>query len=147
LLESNAPLEDEILSYFGDRFGVSSDALRDLRFFENGDEIWTTYSFPPAGIAWERPPGLRALRRMPDGLKPTSAFLALLGPHITASRIDVSGSALRELLLGQRIAAAVADGYVALVFRGDVLGCGRVRANRLHAVIPTGRRQELLESL
>ncbi|RLE35736.1 hypothetical protein DRJ12_04920 [Candidatus Acetothermia bacterium] len=79
---------------------------------------------------------------MPDGLKPTSTFLILLGDRITLSRND-----LRSLLLGRTIPASSPDGYVALSYNGDVVGCGRVRGGKLQALIPTGRRRELLEIL
>jgi NOL1/NOP2/fmu family ribosome biogenesis protein len=94
-----------------------------------------------------RAPGLRALRIQPDGLKPTSVFLVHLGDWITSSRIEVDRDALRRLASGQPLPSDREDGYVALSYRGDVIGCGQVRRGALRAVIPTGRRRELLEAL
>ncbi len=145
--ESNVPAETEALSYLADRFGVAPTDLTGLTFYQRSDEIWVVSVFPPEGISWTRPPGLRAFRRMPDGLKPTSALLILLGERITASRIPLNREELRDLLLGRSLDASIADGYVALSYRGDVVGCGRVRGGRLQALIPTGRRRELLEIL
>ena len=138
---------EETLRFFGQRFGVSRESLADLTFIERREEIWACSSVPPPGIEPGRPSGLRALRRQPDGLKPTSTFLIALGDRITTSRVDLDVNGLRRVLLGQRIPSHRIDGYVALCFRGDVIGCGRIRGGLLQALIPTGRRQELLGAL
>ena len=145
--ESNGQIEEEILSFLQERFGVAPERLAGLKFYERSDQIWVASAFPPPGIGWKRPPGLRAFRRMPDGLKPTSAFLILLGDHIISSRVFLSREELLSLLLGRSLPAPDPDGYVALSHQGDVVGCGRIRAGKLQALIPTGRRRELLEIL
>ena len=148
MLDSNGP-RDEAVRFFAERFGVSREVLDALTFTDRGDEIWACRSAPPPGIHSVRAPGLRALRRQGAGLKPTSTFLAALGDRITTSRVDLDRVDLHRLLLGQRIPsqADVEDGHVALCFRGDVLGCGRIRGGLLQALIPTGRRRELLAAL
>jgi len=81
-------------------------------------------------------------------MKPTSVFLMALGDRITRSRIAISFEELRALLQGQRIPTTSDDeGFVALVYLGDVIGCGRIRGGRLQALLPTGRRKELLDIL
>ena len=146
--DSNAP-SHEAIAFFESRFGVAGDWLAGIAFVARRDEIWACRSAPPAGLDFDRPSGLRALRRQGAGLKPTSTFLAALGDRITASRIDLDRESLRQLLLGQRLTwpSDLADGPVALCFRGDVLGCGRLGHGRLQALIPTGRRRELLAAL
>ena len=143
--DSSGPRE-EALRLFEQRFGVARESLADLTFIEGREEIWACSSVPPPGIKPDRPPGVRALRRQVDGLKPTSGFLIALGDRITASRIDLDADALRRILLGRRIPSLSrqSDGYGALCFRGDVIGCGRVRGGSLRGLIPTGRRRELL---
>ena len=146
--DSSAPRE-EVLRFFGARFGVPRDALADLSFIERREEIWACRSLPPVGIESDRPPGLRALRRQANGLKPTSTFLIALGSRIAASRVDLGADDLRRVLLGQRIPSPPdqTDGHVAICFRGDVVGCGAVRSGTLAGLIPTGRRRELLGAL
>lgn len=146
--ESNA-LRQEVSALFERRFGVSSESLAGLAFRERRDEVWACNSPPPSGIESDRPSGLRALRRRADGLKPTSTFLIALGDCITASRVDLDSDLLRLVLLGQRVPAPPGhtDGYVALCFRDDVVGCGKLRGGLLHGLIPTGRRRELLNAL
>jgi NOL1/NOP2/fmu family ribosome biogenesis protein len=153
LPESSAPesraLREEILRLLEHRFGVSGEALTDLAFSERGEEIWACSSLPPRGIESGRPSGLRAFRRQPDGLKPTSVFLIALGDRILSSRLELASNDLRDVLLGQRIPIPSdhTDGYVALCFRADVIGCGRIRSGLLQGLIPTGRRREFLGAL
>lgn len=147
MLESHA-LRQELISYFRDRFGVSEAWLESLVFAVKDDEIWAASAPCPEGLYSARLPGLRIARRAPRGLKPTSVFLATLGARITAARIAVDATALHALLMGQRVSIDdQLDGYVALVYRQDVLGCGQVHSGKLRALIPTGRRRELLALL
>ena len=141
-------LKDEVLSYFERRFGVAREVLETLVFQEKNEEMWAASALLPPGIASKRPPGLRILRRTPIGLKPTSTFLQLLGERITTSRVEIEDvDELRRLVLGQAIQASCPDGLVALSFRGDVLGCGAVKGEKLKVLIPVGRRKGLLDAL
>lgn len=141
------PTSREAIAYFQDRFGVDPDALAFLCFRERGDDIWASSEAPPVDLRAPRMAGLRALRRTPHGLKPTSAFLACIGPHLTTSTVSLDLDPLRSLLLGRQLATNASDGFVAIVFADDVIGCGRAHSGQLSALIPTGRRRELLEAL
>jgi hypothetical protein len=147
-LPGSENLRVEILDYFETHFGVAREALASLVFQEKNKEIWAASGLLPPGIASTRPPGLRILRRPPIGLKPTSAFLQLLGDRIATSRVEITEiEPLRRLLLGQAISISQPDGLVALSFRRDVLGCGEVRKRKLKALIPVARRKALLDVL
>ena len=139
-------LHEEVTSFFSSRFGVVREALKDLSFVERGGgEIWATSAPTPTGIASSRPAGIRMLRRMPRGFKPTTAFLCFLGDRIVAARMEVEDIAiLQQLLLGQPIDYTIDDGYVAISYRGDVLGCAAAKDGRVRALIPTQKRRELL---
>ena len=147
LPESNASPRARLLEFYGRAFGVPEEDLSSLCVTEKGAETWVASAQFPPEVHTRRPPGLRALRWMPDGPKPTSAFLSALGERIRRARIDLDLATLRALLLGRRVPVARPDSYVALSHRGLVLGCGRVQRSELHALIPTGRRRELLEVL
>jgi NOL1/NOP2/fmu family ribosome biogenesis protein len=136
-----------VIAFFETQFGVARAWLNELTFDERQGEIWATSASLIPPLASPRLPGLRILRRAPGGLKPTSVFLALLADRITARRVDTDLDRLRKLLLGQWIPTDASDGHCAIVFRADVLGCGRVRDGRVRALIPTGRRRELLNAL
>ena len=154
MLESNDRPNREAREFLSTRFGVTEDALGEVFFFDTGEEIWVASEPGRKGVVAQRPSGLRALRRAPDGLKPTSSLLCLLDQQITQSRIEVTWEELRTLLLGHRLdishlTIGPADdpeisGYVAVSYQGDVVGCGRVRQPSLQLLIPTGRRRELL---
>lgn len=138
---------DEALDYFESRFGVDRALLEGFVFYDRKDDVWAVSSLPPPGIESRRPPGLRVLRRTPDGLKPTSTVLILLNDRIVTSRVELDQSDLRSVLLGQRLKSAEGDEYVAICYDGAVVGCGRIRRGELQAMIPTGRRRELLIAL
>jgi len=142
-------LRDEVISYFTSRFGVAREVLEELTYTERGgEEVWATSAPTPAGIMSSRPAGVRILRRMPRGFKPTTVFLCILGEEITASRMEIEDeSVMRRLLLGQPIACALGDGYFAISFRGDVLGCGVAKDKKARALIPTQKRRVLLGCL
>ena len=143
---SNDALRREALDYFGTRFGVPPAAFAETVFVEpSNGEIWIASALPPSGLHPRRPPGLRALRRGPAGLKPTSAFLVSIGPLVTSSRLPLDADAVCQLLLGRRIPCSHSDGYVALAHDGLILGCGHVADGIVHCLIPTGRRRELLD--
>ena len=137
----------EACAYFERRFGVDRATLAELHFHQRGDDIWAVSAAAPIDVVARRPPGLRVLRRPPHGLKPTTALLIHLGTRITASRVEVDLDRLEALLLGRRLDTDQADGFVALSYRGDVVGCGRIGRGLLQAMIPTGRRRELLIAL
>ena len=145
--ESNGSPREVLLAVYGRTFGVAESDLGRFTVEAKGEEIWATTAPAPARVHTRRPAGLRAIRLMPDGPKPTSAFLAALGDRVHASRVDLDFDTLRSLLLGRRVATDHPNAYVALVYEGLVLGCGRVRHSELQALIPTGRRRELLEVL
>ena len=147
-MPGSVSLRAEVIDYLGGRFGVTEAALEPFLLQERHGEVWAATCVVPTGITLSRPAGLRALRRQGSGLKPTSAFLILLGDAIRSNRAEVgSAGQLTSLLLGKDLPSSLSAGFVAVAFRGDVLGCGAVREGRLHALLPTGRKRELLEAL
>ena len=139
-------LKHEVISYFVDRFGVPESAFSGLVFILGKDAVWAASALLPPSIFSPRPPGLRALRLMGKGVKPTSVFLQFLGNRITTNRVEIEDcSTLRTLLRGGTVPAAASPGYVAIAFHGEIIGCGIARAETVKALIPTGRRRALLE--
>lgn len=139
---------EEAIRFFAERFGVDRAVLATFFFSSGPDDIWAATADPEVDLQTVRPAGLRAARRMRGGLKPTSTFLRAIGPLVTASRVEIHDKeVLKRLLLGHSEETHLRDGYVALAYRGDVLGCGAVKAARLRAVLPTGQRNELLKAI
>jgi NOL1/NOP2/fmu family ribosome biogenesis protein len=147
-LSDCASLRDRVVGYFAERFGVDSLDLEGFLFVEHGGEVWAATCAAPSTLSLARPAGVRALRLTESGFKPTSAFLMLLGDKVSAGRAEVeTREDLAALLLGKDLPCSLTPGFVAISFGGDVLGCGAVREGRVRAVIPTGRKKELLEAL
>ncbi|MCK5585649.1 hypothetical protein KAJ02_06205 [Candidatus Bipolaricaulota bacterium] len=147
-MPASSELKQEITAFYLQHFGVPEPFMRDLTIEASKEEIWGGTGAPLPGVYSARPMGLRIGRKFHAGFKPTSVFLAALGPHVSRSKVSVELEDLRKLLLGQRIPfSGPEEGYVALEYRGDILGCGRCHQGKLHALIPTGRRRELLEIL
>ncbi len=145
---SNESVRREALSYLETRFGVSPAAFDKAVFFGPADgEVWVASAGALGRLPSRRSPGLRALRRTPAGLKPTSSFLVSIGPFVTASRLALDRDALRQILLGRRIPSPVDDGYVAVALGDLVLGCGLAADGNAHCLIPTARRRDLLSIL
>ena len=148
MLPASPALEKRLAAYYASRFGVPASVFAELSLQSKKEEIWATTGRPLPGIRSARPAGLRVGRDFPQGFKPTSAFLCALGSHIVHGRVCIGSEHLEPLLLGRRIPwDSGDDGYVALDYAGDILGCGRIHRGRLHVLIPTGRRRELLEIL
>lgn len=148
LLPASSELRSEIETFYRQQFGVPESFMRDLLIEARKEEIWGGTGRPLPGVYSPRPIGLRIGRKFPAGFKPTSVFLAAVGPQVSRSKVSIEIEQLRQLLLGQRIPfSGPQQGYVALEYRGDILGCGRSHQGKLQALIPTGRRRELLEIL
>lgn len=146
---SEKPSVHEMRDLLATRFGVRRSFLDGLRFVVRNDEIWAT-SAPESD--WEsiasRPAGIRALRLMPRGAKPTSGFLMFLGCEIRAGLVRIGEqAAFEKLLLGRPVPVEGEDGYVAVSFRDDVIGCGELRRGQLRLLLATGRRNALLHIL
>ena len=143
-----ASLRDDVVAYFAERFGVDLSVLDRFLFVEHAGEIWAATAAAPSGLSLARPAGVRALRRTESGFKPTSAFLTLLGEKVRAGRAEVETQEnLAALLLGKDLPCSLGPGFAAISLRGDIVGCGAVREGRIRALIPTGRKKELLDAL
>jgi len=132
---------------FEQRFGVPGEVLDGMAFAARRDELWATTAPSTPLLAAVRPAGVRALRRTPMGLKPTSTFLRVLGDNVRRHRVDLSRDELERLLLGRPLPTDADEGFVALAHRGVVLGCGRAARGTLRPLLPLARRKALLESL
>lgn len=125
--------------YLEERFGVEPEG----ELYYRGD-YW--YAREP-GEEFETC-GIRAVRDMDIGLKPTTYFLQLLGPRIEKNRVELEKQELEALLKGEMIERqGYEKGYVALFFNGRCLGCGLYKDELVSSRIPKGRAEELLESV
>jgi len=126
-------------NYIKERFGVEiGNALYykgDYWYCHNPSEKYETN-------------GIRALRDMSIGLKPTTYFLQLIGPKIAKNKVELQKEELESLLNGEMIERNMdSKGYVALFYESRCIGCGLYKDSLISTRIPKGRGNELLKSL
>ena len=125
--------------YVKERFGAELEG----EFHYNGD-FW--YCREPQERYETN--GIRAVRDMDIGLKPTTYFLQLIEDKIEENRVDLSIEELEALLTGEMIEySGLEKGYVALFFEGRCIGCGFYMDELISSRVPEGRGEELLNTL
>lgn len=137
---------EEAIEYVKERFGVDIGEIEGLKFEEVSGDIWLT-SEDETSLEAETQ-GIRAVRVMDIGLKPTTYFLQLLGDDISRNVVEVTEDEFKALLSGDMIERDMSEkGYVALEFEGKVFGCGFYMDDLVSSRIPEGRAKELLGTL
>lgn len=140
-----------LLEYLYERFGIEPRAFNDLRFVADSNSMWVTYADADWLFDYLRltSVGLRIAHCMDGRFKPTSYALMWLHKHITKSIIEVDTNTLQQLLLGQsvKMRCDCTRGYVALAYRGEIIGCGFYTGDELRCEMPKGRRAGLLDVL
>jgi len=147
-----------VRDYLKERFGVNPEG----EFYYIGD-YW--YCRQPEEKYETN--GIRAVRDMDIGLKPTTYFLQLIEDEIERNRIDVSREELEALIGGSMIERELDDadcscgepaessssskccgkGYVAVFFEDRCIGCGFYMDELVSSRVPEGRGKELLGAL
>ncbi len=139
--------KNELRKYFSKRFDVEEDYWSHFKTHEKGSSIWIS-SKEIELLNKFVASGLRALRIMDYGYKPTTYILRFLDDKIGENIVDLEINDLKKLVLeNKRIEHDVDDGYVALRFRNSVIGCGLKDSNGLQSRIPKGLARELEEIL
>lgn len=129
----------DVREYVKERFSAELDG----EFYYNGD-YW--YCREPEERYETN--GIRAVRDMDIGLKPTSYFLQLIQDEIEKNRVDVSREELEALLTGDMIEySGLEKGYVALFFEDRCIGCGFYMDELISSRVPEGRGKELSKAL
>ncbi|MFB6180849.1 MAG: hypothetical protein ABEJ93_03150 [Candidatus Nanohalobium sp.] len=152
----NSEKVKEAYNYLEDRFGVRKRELEGLKFREVSGDVWLK-SEKDSGLESETE-GVRALRFMDIGVKPTTYFLQLLDSKIGRNVVGLEEDEFMLLLEDEMIErdkdlieesryAVKEKGYVALEYCGRVIGCGFFMDNLVSSRIPEGRASELRESL
>lgn len=119
-----------ILEYWSGRFGVPSTALEGLRFLIRGKNVWaigdlTDVEKTLASLKVEAA-GLPLLRKRGGAWKPTTTSLLLLGDAVVKNVIELTEANLDSFLRGETVPGPfpVEVGYVAVRYKGEMLGCG-----------------------
>ncbi len=125
--------------YLKERFGVELEA----EFHYNGD-YWICRK-PDEKYETN---GVRAVRDMDIGLKPTTYFLQLIEENITKNKAEITKEELEALLTGNMIEREMDEkGYVALFYQDRCIGCAFYMDELISSRVPEGRGKELLDAL
>jgi NOL1/NOP2/fmu family ribosome biogenesis protein len=132
------PGSSDAWGYLRDRFGVERNEVAGELVMQSGD-AWLSSS----GTDCETP-GVRFVRFTGIGPKPTTYALQLLGDTVDRNRVELSEQELNQVLDGEMVDRDVeSEGYVALVFRGRIAGCGLYRDGVVSSRIPKSRAGQL----
>ncbi len=128
------------------RFGVDMEEVEGLELREVSGDIWVA-SEEKTSLEAETE-GIRAVRLMDIGLKPTTYFLQLLGDRISKNIVELDEREFEALLSGEMVEREMDEkGYVALMYRGKIFGCGFYMDELVSSRIPEGRAKELAGAL
>jgi NOL1/NOP2/fmu family ribosome biogenesis protein len=118
----------------------------EFRVYEKSGDLWLMSQENEPDVEDERfvAAGIRALRDTGIGVKPTTYVLQLLGDWLSERVVELDEGLLEELVFGREtVSCELSNGYVALRFRGRILGCGLVTRRGLETQVPKGRAKTL----
>ena len=134
--------------YLSNRFGIEKRLLDNYELVENSGDIWIVST----GIEdYEKLEvetyGIRFLRITGRGMKPTTYGLQLIENSIERNIVEVDKDELKLLLARKEMIPRdlEEDGYVAIKYEENIIGCGFYKENVVSSRIPKGRSKELLK--
>lgn len=138
---------NEAWDYLENRFGITRDELNGALKMYSGDywlirETDKELDFDNNGVRFIRVTGI--------GLKPTTYALQLLGDRISRNRVKVNREELKKLLKREEMIKTThleQEGYVAVVYENQVIGCGMFKDGKTSSRIPKHRSKHLLKIL
>ena len=139
---------EDAWNYLEERFKVSEKELSGFKIIKKSGDFWITSKQDDPDLDYETI-GIRFLRDTGKYLKPTTYGLQILGNAISSAITEVSQSELEILLDGDMIERnlEIEKGYIALLYEGEVVGCGLYKDELVSSRISRGRAGELRELL
>ncbi|GEM_PF-3577829 len=125
-----------------ERFGIPVRIVGDFDFYEYGKGVWATRATTIPSVKIETL-GIRALR-ISGSLKPTTAFLRIVGKYASKNVVYLNKSSGLSFLKGSVIQGVCGDmrGYVVVRTENDILGCGMCKEGSLISQIPKKYRPD-----
>lgn len=150
-MQDSESKEVQAAEYLKARFGVEIDKTENYSLKERSGDVWVV-SKQVKNMGDEisvETHGLRAIRFMKIGLKPTTYLLQLLGNELQKNVVELEEDELKQLLAREKMIPADIDeqGYVALKHKDRVIGCGFYKDDVVSSRVPKGRSREFLEFL
>ncbi len=137
--------QSEAYQYLEERFGVTREELAPLKLRQINGDYWLA---PEENDLQVETAGIRALRSSERGFKPTTYFLQLLDDRITQNRVELSDKEFETILDREMIErTGFEKGYVAMVYEGDVIGCGFFKNELVSTRISKARTKHLVDIL
>jgi hypothetical protein len=135
---------EDVLNYVASRFGVRSEDLKKFNIVERSGDFWLVSDQNLPDLDYETQ-GVRFVRDTGKYLKPTTYGLQILGEKISNAQIQVNREELKTVLDGDMVEKEmkVDEGYVAIIYKERIIGCGLYKDNLLSSRIPKGRGKEL----
>lgn len=125
------------------RFGIEKEELDKFTIFEKSGDYWIKSKQSETDLEFETQ-GIRFIRKTGIGLKPTTYGLQIIEPYIKKNVFDASKEQFLKLLSREMVDEHTeTTGYIAIKFRGRVIGCGLYKSNCISSKIPKGRSKEL----
>jgi len=143
--------ESKSWKYLEERFGVKRKEITKYKIIERSGDYWiVSKNFGTVKNDLEiDTAGLRLLRKTGIGLKPTTYALQLLENQIKKNIVTLEKNELLKLLKREKMIPRKLDeeGYVALKYKGRIIGCGMYKDNVVSSRIPKGRSKEFAEMI
>ncbi|MDH5760668.1 MAG: hypothetical protein OEZ65_13855, partial [Gemmatimonadota bacterium] len=154
-MEEARTLAARARDYLLDRFGVPRETMDRFRVIFRGGRAWfhTLDAWPLD--AWSDGPwrpisvGFRAVEFDGQGRpRPTNDLLQALGPALGAGRLELTADELRRVLKREELErGGVPPGYLALDWKGTVLGRGFSSGEEVRSEVPKARVADLARIL
>ena len=144
--ESESTDVEEVWNYIQERFGIGKDDLRDFKIKKVAGDYWLISEDVETQLEVETY-GFRFIRETGRGLKPTTYALQFLDDKISKNVVELDRKEFLQLLRREEMVPREMDseGYVALKFDGQVVGCGYYMNEKVSSRIPKGRGNELAD--
>lgn len=128
----------EVAFMWQSRFGLPEDVFAGYSFYRKAKSIWVCSNAVLPGLSYETI-GLRMISLKDRPWKPTTRALQIFGKHATKNLVRLTFEQAKIFMAGDsqiiQPNSELDSGYVAVLYRGNVLGCGLYS----HGMYPQGK--------
>lgn len=131
----------EVAGLWQSRFGIPEKAFAGYRFFRKAQSVWMISGSELPDLSYEAL-GMRIMNLKDRPWKPTTCALQILGKHATKNLVHLNDSQAMIFLEGKSlpIESNLEPGYVVVLYREEVLGCGLYSHGIVISQLPKERR-------
>lgn len=131
----------EVVGLWQSRFGIPEKAFAGYRFFRKAQSVWMISDYELPNLSYEAL-GMRIMNLKDRPWKPTTCALQILGKHATKNLVHLNEAQAMIFLQGKSlpIESNLEPGYVVVLYRDEVLGCGLNSGKMLVSQLPKERR-------